>query len=81
MTDYSRDLEEMQNVSREDYLASLRRLLYNFAILSIFEIIWFLLASSFTGRVVVSLGVYPNIVPFPGILVGTSTQLHITNYN
>ncbi|XP_059646289.1 AP2-like ethylene-responsive transcription factor At2g41710 isoform X2 [Cornus florida] len=25
VTDYSRDLEEMQNVSREDYLASLRR--------------------------------------------------------
>ena len=25
VTDYSRDLEEMQNVSREEYLASLRR--------------------------------------------------------
>lgn len=25
VTDYSRDLKEMQNVSREDYLASLRR--------------------------------------------------------
>lgn len=25
VTDYTRDLEEMQNVSREDYLASLRR--------------------------------------------------------
>ena len=25
VTDYTRDLEEMQNVSREEYLASLRR--------------------------------------------------------
>lgn len=25
VTDYSRDLEEMQNVTREEYLASLRR--------------------------------------------------------
>lgn len=25
VTDYSRDLDEMQNVSREEYLASLRR--------------------------------------------------------
>jgi len=25
VTDYSRDLEEMQNLSREEYLASLRR--------------------------------------------------------
>lgn len=31
VTDYSRDLEEMQNVSREDYLASLRRKSSGFA--------------------------------------------------
>lgn len=28
VTDYTRDLEEMQNVSREEYLASLRRCVY-----------------------------------------------------
>lgn len=28
VTDYSRDLEEMQNISREDYLAPLRRFVY-----------------------------------------------------
>lgn len=33
VTDYARDLEEMQNVSREDYLASLRRLISNFVLL------------------------------------------------
>lgn len=66
VTDYTRDLDEMQNVSREDYLASLRRyacyLEFIFQTETICGLHWIL----FAERVVVSQGEYLNTVAFPG---------------
>ncbi|KAF8403774.1 hypothetical protein HHK36_011879 [Tetracentron sinense] len=68
VSDYSRDLKEMQNVSREDYLASLRRCLFILPSMyielngTIAYSRWLLVA----GKVVVSQEGSLNIVDSPG---------------
>lgn len=66
VTDYTRDLEEMQNVSREEYLASLRR----FGSKNISQSgSWHISYSGFSlaGRAVASLEECLNIVRSPGM--------------
>jgi AP2-like factor (ANT lineage) len=50
VTDYTRDLEEMQNVSREEYLASLRRCVSSLKNIPFIVIMLFLMVDVFCRK-------------------------------
>lgn len=68
VTDYTRDLEEMQNVSREEYLASLRRCVYlspkYFLTCKPYRCLH---ETLYAGRAVAFQEDYQNIVDSPGV--------------
>lgn len=69
VTDYTRDLEEMQNVSREEYLASLRRCVYALKcfLTCIHTAAYVCCVMLSAGRAVVSQEDYLNIGDSPGV--------------
>jgi len=69
VTDYARDLEEMQNVSREEYLASLRLCVLYFTIFSSMKPSCCLFVILCAGRAVAFQEEYPNTGGSPGAIL------------
>lgn len=78
VTDYTRDLEEMQNMTREEYLASLRRCTYAYKeFFLLIQFLHFLIISFPAERVAVSQGEFRSTEDSPGwLLLWFSFDVH-----